>query len=63
MSPEAYSEPIQTSKTVRFAKLINGFYPLFAKRSILDVCQGSEYASGANLTQQSYTTNLLVSHN
>ena len=32
----------------RFAKIINSFQPLttFAKRSILDVWQGSEFASG-----------------
>ena len=44
---EAYSEPCQTSKMERFAKIINSFQPLttFAKRSILDVWQGSEFAS------------------
>ena len=36
------------SKMEHFAKIGNGFYPLtiFAKRSILDIWQGSEYASG-----------------
>ena len=36
---EAYSEPYQTSKMERFAKIVNGFQPLtiFGKRSILDV--------------------------
>ena len=36
---EAYSEPCQTCKMERFAKIFNGFYPLtnFAKRFILDV--------------------------
>ena len=31
----------------RFAKIVNGFYPLtiFGKYSILDVWQGSEYSS------------------
>ena len=48
MQTEAYSEPCQTSKIESFAKIVNGFMPLtiFAKRSILDVWQGSEYASG-----------------
>ena len=44
---EAYSEPCQASKMERFAKQVNVFQPLtfFAKRSILNVWQGSEYAS------------------
>ena len=44
---EAYSEPSQTSKMDSFAKIVNGVQPLiiFAKHSILDVWQGSEYAS------------------
>ena len=44
---EAYSEPCQTSKIVRFTKIVNGFEQLtiFAKRSILDICQVSEYSS------------------
>ena len=35
---EAYSEPCQTSKMDRFAKMVRSFYPLtiFVKRSILD---------------------------
>ena len=34
-----------------FAKIVNGFQPLtiFAKSSILDVLQGSEYASGGGV--------------
>ena len=36
---EAFSEPFQTFMTERFAKIVN------AKRSFLDVSQGSEYAS------------------
>ena len=41
-----YSEPYQTSKMERFARVVNAFKPLtiFAERSILDVWQGSEYA-------------------
>ena len=44
---QAYSEPCQTSKIERFAKIVNVFQPLttFAKRTILDVWQGSEYPS------------------
>ena len=39
--------PCQTSKMERFAKLVSSFQPLsiFAKRSILDIWQGSGYAS------------------
>ena len=42
-----YSGLYQTSKIDRFAKIGTGFKPLtiFAKRSILDVWQGSEYVS------------------
>ena len=42
---KSYSEPCQTSKLERFAKIVDGFKPLtiFAKRSILDVRQGYEY--------------------
>ena len=45
-SSEVYSELSQTSKMKRFAKVVNGFQPviIFTKRSIVDVCQGSEYA-------------------
>ena len=45
--PDAYSEPCQTSKTERFAKIVNGLKSLtiLAICSILDVRQGSEYAS------------------
>ena len=37
LKPKVYSEPCQTSKVKRFAKMVNDFYPLtvFAKRSIL----------------------------
>ena len=44
---EAYSEPCQTSKRERFAKIVNGIHSLtvFAKCSILDVSLGSECAS------------------
>ena len=43
---EVYSEPGQTSKMDRFAKIFNGFQPItiFAKRSNLDLWQGSEFA-------------------
>ena len=36
--PKAYSEPCQTSKMERFAKIVNRFHPLtfFGKRSNLD---------------------------
>ena len=45
---EAYSEPYQTSKMERLAKIVKDFQVLtiFSKFSILDICQGSEYASG-----------------
>ena len=47
-SEELYSQPCQTSKMERFGKIVNRFQRLtiFTKRSILDVLQGCEYASG-----------------
>ena len=44
---EKYSELCQIFKMESFAKIVNGFQSLtiFAKRYILDVWQGSEYAS------------------
>ena len=49
-NPEAYSEPCQTSKMELFAKIVNGFSYLniFAKSSISDVSQNSEFASEAS---------------
>ena len=49
--PEAYSEACQISKTERFAKIVNGEKPIsiLAKRSILDVWQGSECTSDSVL--------------
>ena len=37
LKPKVYSEPCQTSKVTRFAKMVNDFQPLtvFAKHSIL----------------------------
>ena len=42
---EAYSEPCQTSKMEVFTKIVNGFsfLTIFAKSSILDVWQDSEF--------------------
>ena len=47
---EAYSEPCQTSKIEVFAKTVNrlSFLTIFAKSSILDAWQDSEFASEAN---------------
>ena len=44
---EWHLEPCQTSKTEHFATRVNGWklLTIFAKSSILDVWQGSEYAS------------------
>ena len=44
---EAYLEPSQASKIEIFAKIVNGFQPLFifTIRSILDVWIDSEYVS------------------
>ena len=44
---ETYLEPYQTSKMELFVKIVSGFWLLtiFAKRSILNIWQGSEYAS------------------
>ena len=46
---EAYSEPCLTSKMEIFGNYVNGFRLLVisAKDSILDVWQGSQYASAA----------------
>ena len=45
---QAYSGPSQVSKMECFAKIVNSWKSLtiFAKRSILDAWQGSEYAPG-----------------
>ena len=42
---EAYSKPCEASKMECLAKIVNGWKPsaIFAKRSILDIWQGSEY--------------------
>ena len=44
----AYSKPCQSSKIERFVKIVNGFKPLtiFARCSVLDVWQSSEYTIG-----------------
>ena len=49
-SLHAYSEASRTSKMELIAKIVNGWKPLtvFAKRFILDVWLGSEYASEVN---------------
>ena len=46
-SAEAYSEPCQASKMKHFGKNVNSlqFLNSFAKSSILDVWQESEYSS------------------
>ena len=46
-STEPYPEPRQASKIELSTKLVNGFKHLtfFAKRPVLDVCQGSEYVT------------------
>ena len=45
-----YSEPFKTSKIKFSEKIVNEWKTLtvFAKRSILDICQGSHYASRAS---------------
>ena len=50
-SAEAYSEPCQTSKMALLAKIVGVFQPLtvFVKSFILDVWQGSEYASADHI--------------
>ena len=47
---EPYSEPIQTSKVKVFGEIVNGFWflTIFAKSSILDVWQDSEFTSEAS---------------
>ena len=51
---EVYTKPCQIFKKKCFAKIINGFLPLsiFAKRSILDIWEGSEYAPGTVSTSK-----------
>ena len=46
--PKVFSESCWTSKTKRFAKIVNSSWSLtiFGKCSILEVWQGSEYLSG-----------------
>ena len=48
MGAETYSEQCRTSKMKRFAEIVYTckVLTIFAKRSILDVWHGSEYASG-----------------
>ena len=50
----AYSEPCLTSKMERFAKIGNPL-PIFAKPTILDVWQGSKYATGMRFIVWSQT--------
>ena len=61
---EAFTEPRRTSKMKRFAKIVNNWKPLtfFAKRSILDVWQGSEYTSVifSDSSSFAYGTNNMV---
>ena len=59
-----YSEPCQTSKMECFAKIVNGLKLLiiFAKRSVLDVWQGSKYTSTVFLGTLTFV-NLHHSHN
>ena len=46
-TPKAYLEPCQTSKMKPFTKIIKSFplLAIFTESCILDVLQGSEYAS------------------
>ena len=47
MNSKAYPDPYQTSKMSVFAKIVNDWKPtIFAKQSIFDVWQGSDYTSG-----------------
>ena len=50
----------QTCKMLLLRKLVNGFQPFSAKNSILDVWQGSEYASVRNTTIYNYIEGILV---
>ena len=53
-----YTEPCQTSKVERYAKIVNGWKTLniLAKSSILDVWRSCEYAS------EPYSWNLIMPH-
>ena len=68
---EAYSEPCQTSKMMLLPKILNGFLPLnnFTKIFILDVWQGSDFASvifskvpGLQLSDYNFTKRWTPSH-
>ena len=50
---KAYSEPIQTSKMERFAKIVYGkkSWTIFVKRSILAVWHDSKYNSGVSIQE------------
>ena len=52
LEAETYSEPSQITKIERFVKIVDGSEPLtiFAKRSILEVWQGSGQAYEKNLS-------------
>ena len=52
-----YLEPCQTTKTVRFAKIVQPL-TFLEKRGIFDVWQGSEYAS--EVTNDCLKTSLFV---
>lgn len=44
----AYSEPVQIPKMELLGKIVFKSFTIFAKISIVDVCQGSENAYGAH---------------
>ena len=50
----------QTCKMLFLRKIVNGFLPSSGKSSILDVWQGSEYASVRNTTIYNYIESILV---
>ena len=56
LSAEGYSKPNRTSKMERFTKIVNGLNPLtvFAKSFVLDVWQGSEFASDLKHLDKEY---------
>lgn len=53
---EAYLGHCQTSRMEILAKIVKGYKQLtvLAKRSIIDVCQGSNFASSVNAQRQNY---------
>ena len=62
--PGVYSKPFQTSQMERFAKIVNGFFPLttFTKRHTLDVSHKVLNTSLYKVTENTLQANFSVLH-